>query len=117
MRKENTFTRREAMQAMAAVAASAVAPPSAFAAGPAKNAEIGWPGASGQNRERLQGFNEDWRFHRGEIEGAEAAEIGASSTFLTIGASRIFPATGTRALELSGQRRPFLSGRVLSIGT
>ena len=78
MRKENTFTRREAMQAMAAVAASAVAPPSAFAAGPAKNAEIGWPGASGQNRERLQGFNEDWRFHRGEIEGAEAAEFADS---------------------------------------
>jgi len=78
MRKENTFTRREAMQAMAAVAASAVAPPSAFAAGPAKNAEIGWPGASGQNRERLQAFNEDWRFHRGEIEGAEAAEFADS---------------------------------------
>src|SRR5271166_3758574 len=75
MSKENMFTRREAMQAMAAAVASAVAPQSAFAVGPEKDAEDTWPGASGQNRERLQAFNENWRFHRGDIEGAEAADF------------------------------------------
>ena len=60
------LTRREALQGIAGAAVVAMSPVNAFSAG-----VIAQPVGAGPNR--LQPFNDGWRFHHGDVAGAEAA--------------------------------------------
>ena len=67
MDKDNTVTRREALQGLMGAAVATMLP----AVGMAETAGLAaWPGAW---PERRRPFNADWRFHRGDAAGAEEA--------------------------------------------
>jgi beta-galactosidase len=70
---ELTLTRREALQGMVAMAAAAALAPAAPAERTSK-AAAPWP-ADVPAKERALAFNDDWRFHRGDATGAEAADF------------------------------------------
>src|SRR5215813_3870127 len=70
MEKETNLTRREALQGMASLAASAIVPTTAVAKAQKSAA---WPAEIPLNPERMQPFNSNWRFHRGDAPGAEGA--------------------------------------------
>ena len=72
MGHENTFTRREALQGIAGVAAAAMLPGNASAEHARKSAATPWP-ANAQGEGRVTPFNNDWRFLRGDVSGAIAA--------------------------------------------
>lgn len=74
MEKENTFTRREALQALMGVTAAAMLPAAGTTAQEPADAASPWPAAV-PAPDRLQAFNDDWRFARGEVAGADAAEF------------------------------------------
>src|SRR5579884_2806741 len=65
MKTESTLTRREALQGIAGAAVAAMSPVSAFSVAAAQT-----PAAAVN---RLQPFNDDWRFHRGDAPGAESS--------------------------------------------
>ena len=72
MEKENTLTRREALQGMAGLAATAMMPLSAATTIGVKGEAAVWP-KDAKAFDRMLAFNDDWRFHRGAVEGADAA--------------------------------------------
>jgi len=66
------LTRREALQGLAGVAAAALLPVVATAEKAKKGSPTPWP----QDVIKISGaqsFTADWRFHRGDVEGAEAS--------------------------------------------
>ena len=67
------MTRREIVQGLAGTAIATVVPASAFPGSAGKGGAASWPNAAGENSERLQAFNDHWRFYRGDAKGAEAA--------------------------------------------
>ena len=71
MKNEGSLTRREALQGMAGLAAAAMLPISG-AAERAQKSATRWPVDAFGDSRRMQPFNDDWRFHRGEAQGAEA---------------------------------------------
>jgi len=78
---ENTLTRREALQGMTSIAAASLIPVSS-AAKPAPKHSNAWPSDADLAtllKNRLLPFTEDWRFHRGDIAGAEAASFDDST--------------------------------------
>ncbi|HWE84949.1 MAG TPA: glycoside hydrolase family 2 TIM barrel-domain containing protein [Terracidiphilus sp.] len=70
MGHENTFTRREALQGIAGVAAAAMLPASGSAEHAQKSVATAWP-ADAQGEGRALAFNDAWRFHRGNASGAD----------------------------------------------
>src|ERR1035441_10271126 len=70
MAKEGILTRREAMQGMLGAAVATMVPATAYAGQARTGAALPWPAGS---LDRLQAFNDNWRFHRSDAEGAEAA--------------------------------------------
>ena len=72
MEKENTFTRREALQGLMGVTAAAMLPTAGAAEQESAGAATPWPAAAPAPN-RLQAFNDDWRFFRGEAAGADSA--------------------------------------------
>ncbi|MGA7650860.1 MAG: sugar-binding domain-containing protein, partial [Terracidiphilus sp.] len=70
------FTRREALQGIAGVAAAAMLPLNAEAK--RKEAAAAWP-ADAQGLNRALPFNDGWRFHRGDAPGADAASFDDSA--------------------------------------
>ena len=76
MGHESTFTRREALQGIAGVAAAAMLPLNAEAK--RKEAAAAWP-ADAQGLNRALPFNDGWRFHRGDAPGADAASFDDSA--------------------------------------
>jgi len=78
MGNENSLTRREAMQGLAGVAATAMLPLPAAAERKSKEPLSAWPAdAKGENRELP--FNDNWRFHRGDAPGADAPSFDDSA--------------------------------------
>ena len=76
MGNENMFTRREALQGIAGVAAAAMLPLNAEAK--RNEAAAAWPpDAQGENH--VLPFNDGWRFHRGDAPGADAASFDDSA--------------------------------------
>jgi beta-galactosidase len=73
MGTELMLNRREALQGMVGVAAATLLPISAAADHAQKPADTPWPADARPNPHRMQAFNDDWRFHRGDAAGAEAA--------------------------------------------
>ena len=76
-----TLTRRETLQGLAGLAASSVVPVSS-AAKPAPKHGSAWPPESEVAailKNRLLAFTENWRFHRGDAPGAEAASFDDSA--------------------------------------
>jgi beta-galactosidase len=74
MEKRINLTRRKALQGMASVAAAAMM----TKAGSAQKTAA-WPSEIPSNPERMQAFNSDWRFHRGDAPGAEATAFDDST--------------------------------------
>jgi beta-galactosidase len=70
MKQEQGLTRREALRGMAGVAAAAMLSETASAERAPKGASP-WPADAATNPMRVQAFNDEWRFHRGEAPGAE----------------------------------------------
>ena len=70
MGHENTFTRREALQGIAGVAAAAILPATAAAKHENKGVAAAWP-ADAQGENHVVACNDGWRFHRGDIPGAD----------------------------------------------
>jgi beta-galactosidase len=75
MGKQITLTRRTAMQSMLGAAVGAMVPTGAYSEQTSDNMQIPWPKELPANREHSQPFNDGWRFHRGDVEGAEAAGL------------------------------------------
>src|SRR5215472_1847582 len=71
MKEERTFTRREALQSITGAAAVAMLPISS-AAEKAQKAATPWPADAFTKSQRMQPFNDEWQFHRGDAPGAEA---------------------------------------------
>ena len=69
-----TLTRREALQGMVGVAAASLLSRGVSGEPAPKGAAAEWP-ADTQGTGRLLAFNDDWRFHRGDATGAEAADF------------------------------------------
>ncbi len=69
---ERAFTRREALQGLAGVAAAAMMPAGALAEKSKKGSATRWPEYAAEKFGAIA-FLDDWRFHRGEVQGAEAA--------------------------------------------
>lgn len=74
MEKDNQLTRREAMQAMMSVTVAGMVPATSLAETLRANDAAAWP-ANSLPSKRLQPFNDHWRFHRGDVSGAEAADF------------------------------------------
>jgi beta-galactosidase len=72
MANEGKLTRREAIEGMLGAAVASMVPASAYAGQTKKGAAAPWPA---EGPERLLAFNDNWRFHRGDSEGAEGAEF------------------------------------------
>jgi beta-galactosidase len=68
---ERALTRREALQGLAGVAAVAMLPAGAMAEQLKKGMVARWPEYVAENFGAIA-FLDDWRFHRGDAEGAEA---------------------------------------------
>src|SRR5215475_6488120 len=71
MKKRINLTRRQTLQGMASGAAAAIVPKTVEAAAARKS--VTWPANMALNPDRVQAFTSDWRFHRGDAPGAEAA--------------------------------------------
>ena len=67
MQEASKITRREAIEGMAGAALAAMVPAGALA-----QTSAPWPQKEPAHTERLQEFNDNWRFHRDDVEGAEA---------------------------------------------
>src|SRR6266702_2261368 len=78
MDREQTLTRRAALQGMASVAAAAMLPGS-ISAERAQKGAAPWPGDVNANWLGTHQFNDGWRFHRGDAPGAEAEGFDDSS--------------------------------------
>lgn len=74
MEKESTFTRREALQGLVGVTAAAMFPTVGMTEQEPADAVSPWPAAVPAPN-RLHEFNDDWRFIRGEVAGADSAEF------------------------------------------
>ena len=114
MEQEQGLTRRDALRGMASVAAAAMLPGTADAEGAAKGASP-WPADAVTNPMRAQAFNDDWRFHRGDVPGAEAESFddhsGARSTCRTTGALKTCPRRTTgKGAVWSGGTTPLRAG-------
>jgi beta-galactosidase len=70
MEKENSFTRREALQGLMGVTVATVLPAMGAAEQESANKGTAWPATI-----RLQAFNDDWRFAREDVAGADSAEF------------------------------------------
>lgn len=70
MGHQSTFTRREALQGIAGVAAAVMLPASGSAEHAQKGAATAWP-ADAHGEGRVLAFNDGWRFHRGDAPGAD----------------------------------------------
>lgn len=71
MNRDTMLTRREALQGIAGVTAAALLPSVSAQVG--KKVEVGsWP-EDAKTLVSAFAFNDDWRFHRGDFPGAEAA--------------------------------------------
>ena len=70
--KELTLTRREALQGIAGVAAAAMLPVGAMGEKAKKGAAAAWPGDAAK-KFGATAFTDEWRFHRGDASGADAA--------------------------------------------
>ena len=70
--KQLTWTRREALLGLTGVVAAAVFPMGAMAEKAKKSAVAAWP-EDAVRRFGALAFTDDWRFHRGDLDGAEAA--------------------------------------------
>lgn len=66
MERDNTVTRREALQGLMGVAVATMLP----TVGKAEPGSAAWPE---EMPERMRPLNDDWRFYRGDAAGAEAA--------------------------------------------
>jgi beta-galactosidase len=78
MKKDTTLTRREALQGIAGVAAAAILP-SSIRAQVGKKVEVGpWP-EDAKTLDRALAFSDDWRFHRGDVSGAEVPDFSDSA--------------------------------------
>jgi beta-galactosidase len=75
MGKQITLTRRMAMQSMLGAAVGAMVPMGSYSEQTSNNMQIPWPKKLPANREHSQPLNDGWRFHRGDVEGAEAAGL------------------------------------------
>ncbi len=76
MGNDNMLTRREALQGIAGVAAAAMLPLNAETK--RNEAAAAWP-ADAQGENRVLPFNDGWRFHRGDAQGADAASFDDSA--------------------------------------
>ena len=65
MEKENTFTRREALQGLMGVTATAMFPAAGMTEQEPVDTATPWPAAMPAPN-RLQTFNDNWRFIRGD---------------------------------------------------
>ncbi len=74
---ELKWTRREALQGLTGIAAASILPATASAVPANKHAAI-WPEQAIERFAPLP-FNSDWRFHRGDLNGAESAAFDHSS--------------------------------------
>ena len=75
---ELTLTRREALQALAGVTAATILPVGALGEKAKKHAATAWP-EDAVAQCAATPFTSDWRFHRGDSEGAESAGFDDSS--------------------------------------
>src|SRR3954453_3338489 len=75
MNKELMVTRREALQGMVGVAAAVMLP----ADSSAEKDATPWPADGVTNLQRMQPFNDNWRFHRGDAPGADAESFDDSN--------------------------------------
>ncbi len=75
---ELIITRREALLGLGGIAASAMVPMGAGAEKPKKTAAFVWPEDAPRSFAPVS-FTDDWRFHRGDSSGAEAAAFDDSS--------------------------------------
>jgi len=76
-----TVTRREALQGIAGITAASLVPASS-AAKPVPKHAAAWPSNADFAtvlKNRLIPFNDEWRFHRGDVTGAEAASFDHSA--------------------------------------
>lgn len=71
MESQLRVTRRAALQGMAGVAAAAMLPVSGDGERTRKGATP-WPADAFSDPHRMQAFNDAWRFHRGDAQGAES---------------------------------------------
>ena len=76
--KQLKWTRREAMQGLTGVAAAAILPAGAMSERAKKSAASAWPEDAVRKSGALA-FADDWRFHRGDLDGAEAASFNDTS--------------------------------------
>jgi beta-galactosidase len=76
MKDLNKLTRREAVQGVVGIAAAAILPGRAWGEHGQKSA-IAWPNTA--DSKRAQPFNNDWRFHPGDAQGADAVEFDDSA--------------------------------------
>ncbi len=74
MEKDNNFTRRQALQGLMGVSAAAMLPNLGMAEQGSIDIASPWPAAVPAPN-RLQAFDGDWRFIRGEVAGADSAEF------------------------------------------
>ena len=58
---------------------TAMVPASAYAERKTKGSAASWPGEASAHAERLQACTDDWRFHRGDAQGADAASFDDSA--------------------------------------
>src|SRR4051812_588838 len=75
MTKADRLTRREAMQGMLGAAVTSMVPVGSYAQQLNKSAAL----SLAANPERLMAFNDNWRFHRGDAQGAEASDFNDAS--------------------------------------
>jgi beta-galactosidase len=66
-------TRRNVIQTLAGAAAAAIAPVRAFGGKTGNGKTPQWPQEASAEPWRVRAFNDNWRFYRGDAEGAEAA--------------------------------------------
>jgi len=69
------LTRREALQGITGVAAATILSRAGVAEKTKEKSNATWPTDSALNPNRMQPFNENWRFYRGDAAGAEAANF------------------------------------------
>lgn len=72
-------TRRQAMQGMLSTAVAAIVPSSACAESGAAGPAYGRPEQDLAIPEHIQAFGDNWRFHRGDVSGAEAPDFDSSA--------------------------------------
>lgn len=68
---EKAMTRREVMQDMFGAGVAAILPSGAFSELKGTGSTTSWAEAMLSNPQRMMSFCDDWRFHRGDVDGAE----------------------------------------------